>query len=78
MDIHHERGKGCRGGAHGCGGSCRKSPKPVVRPTFDIKARPVETVREPGTHIGDAVNTPRTCDCDACKELYAELTAQSA
>jgi hypothetical protein len=63
-----------RGEAQTCpnrGCSCRCTPgPPEVTPTFDLAGQLVERMLEPGSKLSGS----RTCDCAACKALYAELT----
>jgi hypothetical protein len=82
MDINHDpdaKKNRCKAAAGAsCSKGCRKSAKSIVRPTFDIKAQPVERIVPPGERIaaeGTTPYTPKTCDCDSCQALYAELTA---
>lgn len=83
MDIHHgilqsgERGSCSAKAGVGCGNGCSKNEQAIQRPTFDTKGRPVERIIPPGDglrSVGDAVIV-RTCDCEACQALYAEITA---
>ncbi|MFF2954306.1 hypothetical protein ACFVVU_23550 [Kitasatospora sp. NPDC057965] len=59
-------------GGLSCGKGCRKSTKAVLRPTFTVH-RPVETITPPGERVSGN-NGWKTCDCDNCRALYAELT----
>jgi hypothetical protein len=82
MDIHHRpeaKRTTCQHNAGAsCANGCRKSAESIVRPTFDLKAQPVERIIPPGERIaaeGTTPYAPKTCDCDSCQALYAELTA---
>ncbi|MFD5081890.1 hypothetical protein ACFWOG_04510 [Kitasatospora sp. NPDC058406] len=78
MDTQHKAGapkSTCEARAGlSCRTGCRKSVKSLLRPTFDLKGRPVERIVPPGERIGGN-NGHVTCACDNCEALYAELTA---
>lgn len=72
--INHKGPGHCaqKGGA-GCGNPCSKTlPPPEVVPTWDVQRRPITAIAEPGTSIGHGY--PTMHDCDACRELYAQVT----
>ena len=62
-------------GGRSCGRGCRTNPKSQVLPTWDHKGRPVERVVPPGEGLATPTGNDgvRTCNCDSCKALYAEL-----
>ena len=75
---HRTNGSGKRECAcQPCTKRCRRSDVAELLPTFDVRGRTVERVVRPGDPLsteGDS-GGPRTCDCDACQALYAELTS---
>lgn len=82
MDIHHDAGAKkttcSANNGNSCGKGCQKNPKASVAPTFDVKGNTVERVVQPGHRFGNEEKPQygpiRTCDCDACRALYTELT----
>jgi hypothetical protein len=83
MDIQHTVPKDPNGrrsctakAGLSCGRGCRKNPRPELAPTFDCGGRRIERIVPPGEGLAteNGNSGVRTCDCDACKALYAELT----
>jgi hypothetical protein len=75
---HHTDKNGKRAcNAAGCDTRCHRNPVPELLPTFDTKGNTVEVIVPPGDQLGGP-GAPRTCDCDGCQALYAELEPASA
>ncbi|MCI3271428.1 hypothetical protein [Streptomyces cylindrosporus] len=84
-DLHHTQdgtgktlGRCTADYGKGCSRGCSRSiPEPEVIPSFDGKGRVVERVIEPGDGLASMSDSPtvRTCPCEACVALYAQVTA---
>jgi hypothetical protein len=63
-------------GCAGCTTLCSRNETPELLPTFDGKGNTIERIVPPGDQLSTegTAGGPRTCDCDACQALYAELT----
>jgi len=63
-------------GCQPCTRRCRREETPELLPSFDTKGNAVERIVQPGGALAtqDGAGGPRTCDCDACRALYTELT----
>lgn len=59
-----------------CKRRCSRRDQPELLPTLDPKARPIEAIVPPGQGLATEGGRtgPKTCDCDACRQLYTELT----
>jgi hypothetical protein len=75
-NTQHTSGKCTANNSKPCGRPCQMPDEAQVFPTFDVRGRRVERVIEPGggwPSLGG--NTfGKTCTCDACTALYAEMT----
>lgn len=84
-DLNHTRndkGKAvCTARSGGsCGKGCIASGEPELLPTFDRKGRHIEQITPPGDGLKTESGSTgvKTCICDACQALYAQLAIPSA
>ncbi|MFJ3170605.1 hypothetical protein ACIPJK_07445 [Streptomyces roseus] len=80
-DLQHrgaQTGGGCTARAgHPCQQPCGPVGEPQVIPTFNLHGQPIERVIAPGggfPTLGGGHHL-RTCDCESCQALYAEVVA---
>lgn len=77
--------RGCRhqlhnGGAeaHHPGKRCTYGPPELIKEWDARTGQLIEEIQPPGPPVGQLRRLIRTCDCDACRKLYAELTGVRA
>lgn len=61
----------------GCHPKCQWNDQPEAMPRWDRDGRPVTDIVPPGSEY-PSMHARSTHDCEACRDLYAQLTGTTA